>query len=57
MTGLELKKMRCGALVTQPELAKALGVSVKTISRWELGETAIRDVYVAGIRAVLEKLK
>lgn len=38
-----LKKIRKQANITQEELAKVIGVNVKTIARWENQETRIKE--------------
>lgn len=37
MTGADLRAARNSLKMTQGELASALGVTIKTISRWEIG--------------------
>lgn len=46
-----LKNMRMKALLSQEELAKALGVSVGTINRWENGKTKPNISAMKNIRA------
>lgn len=41
MERITLKAMRVNAGLTQEEVAKALGVVVKTVANWESGETVL----------------
>lgn len=47
MTTWELRLWRHGQLLTQPQAARALGVSVATYKRYELGETVPELVRLA----------
>lgn len=42
----ELKSLRVGAGLTQAELAKQLGVTNVTVSRWERGEAVPKPKYI-----------
>ncbi|KDA99143.1 helix-turn-helix transcriptional regulator [Lactobacillus gasseri] len=42
----ELKSLRVGAGLTQAELAKRLGVTNVTVSRWERGEAVPKPKYI-----------
>jgi len=50
----EFKKLRETAGHTQPSLAAAMGVHVRTVWRWELGETVIPKVVELALRYVAE---
>ena len=50
----EFKKLRQDAGHTQASLAKAMGVHLRTVWRWELGETIIPKVVELAIRYVAE---
>jgi len=41
MKPIELKKIRARIGITQAELAFILGVSVRTVQKWEIGERRI----------------
>lgn len=53
MKAEELKRMRENKGVSQPELAKKLGVSVRQIVNLENGKTPIRDIYIEKITTFL----
>lgn len=54
MTKDEFKKLRERAGHTQPSLALAMGVHLRTVWRWELGETVIPKVVELALRYVAE---
>ena len=54
MTKEEFKKLRESAGHTQASLAAAMGVHLRTVWRWELGETIIPKVVELALRYVAE---
>ena len=54
MTKDEFKKLRETAAHTQASLAVAMGVHLRTVWRWELGETLIPKVVELALRYVAE---
>ena len=48
-----LKEMRDKAILTQEELAQAVGVSKMTIYSWERGETSPRPAHIRKLAEVL----
>ena len=54
MTKDEFKKLRETAGHTQASLAGAMGVHLRTVWRWELGETVIPKVVELALRYVAE---
>lgn len=57
MTPDELKAKRLSLNLSQGELAKALGVSVNTVARWERGEMNIHPLLSRAILTVRPKLE
>lgn len=53
MTAREFAGRRAASLLTMDQAAKLLGVSLKSVWRWENGEAAIDHFKAAAIRAVL----
>ena len=53
MTGNGLRQLRRLAGVSQEKLARLIGVSPATISRWERGNRRIAPVVALGIRAAV----
>jgi DNA-binding transcriptional regulator YiaG len=51
----EFKRLRKSAGHTQTSLAKTLGVHLRTVARWELGEIKIPTVVDLALRYVAEK--
>jgi len=49
MTGQELRALRGRHRLTQAALARILGVTVTTVSRWECGRWKIDDLRADGI--------
>lgn len=49
----ELRKLRADHNLTQAQLAARMGVSARTLSRWESGETPISDEIAERIYAAL----
>jgi transcriptional regulator with XRE-family HTH domain len=52
-----LRKIRLDHNLTQRAMAIALGVSLRTLQRWELGESAIRLSEVQVIARIVEQLE
>ena len=50
----EFKKSRQSVGHTQASLAKAIGVHLRTVWRWELGETIIPKVVELALRYIAE---
>jgi len=50
----EFKRLRESAGHTQASLAVAMGVHVRTVWRWELGETIIPNVVELALRYIEE---
>ena len=57
MTKDEFKRLRESAGHTQASLAVAMGVHVRTVWRWELGETIIPNVVELALRYIEEHAK
>ncbi len=55
MTKDEFKKLRETAGHTQASLAVAMGAHVRTVWRWELGETVIPKVVELALRYIAER--
>ena len=53
----EFKRLRRSAGHTQRSLAKALGVHLRTVARWELGEIKIPTVVELALTYIAEKAK
>jgi len=53
----EFKRLRESAGHTQASLAVAMGVHVRTVWRWELGETIIPNVVELALRYIEEHAK
>jgi transcriptional regulator with XRE-family HTH domain len=51
---LRARRKRCG--VTQPELARAAGLHIHSISRYELGRIDFKPATLARVHAALERL-
>jgi transcriptional regulator with XRE-family HTH domain len=54
VTKEEFKRIREAAGHTQASLAEAMGVHLRTVWRWELGETVIPKVVELALRYVAE---
>jgi DNA-binding transcriptional regulator YiaG len=53
----EFKKLRQNAGHTQASLSEAMGVHLRTVWRWELGETIIPKVVELAVRYIAEHSK
>ncbi len=53
----EFKRLRKSAGHTQASLAKEMGVHIRTVTRWEIGEIVIPRVVELAIRYVTDKAK
>ena len=53
----EFRKLRESAGYTQVELAKALGVYVRSISRWETGEFPVPKMAELALRYIADQVK
>ena len=57
MTKDEFKKLRKRAGHTQASIAKEMGVHIRTVTRWEIGEIVIPKVVELAIRYIADKAK
>ncbi len=57
MTKDEFKKLRKRAGHTQASIAKEMGVHIRTVTRWELGEVVIPRVVEIAVRAIVDTKK
>ncbi len=57
MTKSEFKKLRGSIGYSQARLSKEMGVSIRTISRWEIGEVKIPRVVEIAIGAIVRGAK
>lgn len=57
MTKDEFKKLRQNIGHTQTSIAEAMGVHLRTVWRWELGETVIPKVVESALRYIVEHAK
>lgn len=53
----EFKRLRKGAGHTQATLAKEMGVHMRTVTRWEIGEIIIPKVVELALRYIAEHAK
>jgi len=53
----EFKKLRTKAGHTQASLSKEMGVHLRTVTRWEIGEIVIPKVVELAIRYIAERPK
>ena len=53
----EFKKLRKRAGHTQASIAKEMGVHIRTVTRWELGEVVIPRVVEIAVRAIVDTKK
>jgi DNA-binding XRE family transcriptional regulator len=54
VTGEEFKRLRMGTDHTQASLSKELGVHLRTVTRWEIGEVIVPKVVELALRYVSE---
>ena len=57
MTKDEFKKLRKRAGHTQASIAKEMGVHLRTVTRWEIGEVVIPRVVELALRYIAERPK
>jgi DNA-binding XRE family transcriptional regulator len=57
VTKEEFKKLRAAAGHTQATLAKEMGVHLRTVTRWEIGEIIIPRVVELALRYIAEHSK
>ena len=55
MTGNEFRKLRRSAGYSQSQLSKELDIRIRSLTRWETGETAIPRIAELALRYVIEK--
>jgi len=53
----EFKRLRKRASHTQASIAKEMGVHLRTVTRWEIGEVVIPRVVELAIRYIAERPK
>jgi len=53
----EFKKLRKTASYTQATLAKEMGVHLRTVTRWEIGEVVIPRVVELALRYIAQGTK
>ncbi len=53
----EFKELRKRAGHTQASIAKEMGVHIRTVTRWELGEVVIPRVVEIAVRAIVDTKK
>jgi DNA-binding XRE family transcriptional regulator len=55
MTGNEFRKLRASAGYSQAKLGRELDVAIRTMTRWETGETPIPKIAELALKYVIEK--
>jgi len=55
VTGKEFTKLRRSAGLTQAQLAREIDVTIRSLTRWETGETPIPKIAELALRYVIEK--
>jgi len=53
----EFKKLRSSASHTQASIAKEMGVHLRTVTRWEIGEVVVPRVVELALRYITDKAK
>jgi DNA-binding transcriptional regulator YiaG len=53
----EFKRLRAKAGHTQASLAKEMGVHLRTVTRWEIGEVAVPRVVELALQHIVEHTK
>lgn len=55
VTGSEFKKLRSSAGYSQSQLSRALEITIRSLTRWETGETPIPKIAELALKYVTEK--
>jgi transcriptional regulator with XRE-family HTH domain len=55
MTGNEFRKLRATGGYSQAKLCRELDVAIRTMTRWETGETPIPKIAELALKYVVEK--
>ena len=55
MTAKEFRKLRLAAKYSQAKLCSELDVAIRTMTRWETGETPIPKIAELALKYVIEK--
>jgi DNA-binding transcriptional regulator YiaG len=55
MSGREFKRLRNSVGLSQGKVSKEIGVTVRTLTRWETGETRIPKMAELALRYVIEQ--
>lgn len=53
----EFKKLRKAAGHTQASIAREMGVHLRTVTRWEIGEVMVPRVVELALRYIVEHVK
>jgi len=53
----EFKKLRKSAEHTQASLSREMGVHIRTVTRWEIGEVDVPRVVELALRYIADKAK
>ena len=57
MTGSQFKKLRESIGYTQAKLSKEIDVTIRSITRWETGETPIPKIAEISLKNIAAKVK
>ena len=57
VTKNEFKRLRKSAGHTQASLSREMGIHIRTVTRWEIGEVVIPKVVELALRHIAEKAK